>query len=583
MRYSKYLILLFLLIGLTVAPVDSLAQNVQHPVFRELDEALNRGEISRETALIEKIRLAYSSGELQQHLHAEEEHPPIKCTVPLHAEYLHLKDQLPANSVAEIKPYFERPESSQLEEYLSGSGNFVLYYETDGQNAVPAESTIEPGVPDYIYLAAEAADSSYRYQVEELGFVDFLRSEPYEIFFENMIFYGTTTSSGSTSYITIHNNFQNFPPNTHPDGDVTGALYATIAHEIKHAVQYATNRWDGSAGSFDWIEMDATMMEEIVYPDANDYYNYIRDDFDSDDPNSQSIFGTPGNPTPGAYWHMTWMLYYAEQYGMEFWVDVWEQFIEDSTKPFFDAIESSLAERNRLLYREHLNNMLWHLASGPIYSLYDFGFEDKQNYPNPNIGNNIGMAPGDTRGFSLRGKAAHFLSASPSNVALGQPQFTLESDAPGIGLGVIGYFRDGSSDVQLALQPESEIQTLQTTWKWEDLIDITIAVVNTNRTGMANYTLNITSALPETDRIAQNYPNPFNPSTKIEYAITETQDVKIEVFDTIGRKVATLVNDRLPAGFYNADFDGSGLASGVYIYRIMTDNTVSSKKMVLIK
>jgi len=316
---------------------------------------------------------------------------------------------------------------------------------------------------------------------------------------------------------------------------------------------------------------------------VDDYYNYIRDDFDSDDPNSQSIFGTPGNPTPGAYWHMTWMLYYAEQYGMEFWVDVWEQFIEDSTKPFFDAIESSLAERNRLLYREHLNNMLWHLASGPIYSLYDFGFEDRQNYPNPNIGNNIGMAPGDTRGFSLRGKAAHFLSASPSNVALGQPQFTLESDAPGIGLGVIGYFRDGSSDVQLALQSDSEIQTLQTTWTWEDLIDITIAVVNTNRTGMANYTLNITSALPETDRIAQNYPNPFNPSTKIEYAITETQDVKIEVFDTIGRKVATLVNDRLPAGFYNADFDGSGLASGVYIYRIMTDNTVSSKKMVLIK
>src|SRR6056297_953886 len=167
MRYSKYLILLFLLIGLTVAPVDSSAQNVQHPVFRELDEALNRGEISRETALIEKIRLAYSSGELQQHLHAEEEHPPIKCTVPLHAEYLHLKDQLPANSVAKIEPYFERPESSQLEEYLSDSGNFVLYYETDGQNAVPAESTIEPGVPDYIYLAAEAADSLYRYQVEE--------------------------------------------------------------------------------------------------------------------------------------------------------------------------------------------------------------------------------------------------------------------------------------------------------------------------------------------------------------------------------------------------------------------------------
>ncbi len=582
MPYYKYLILFFLLIGLSVVSADSFAQTAQHPVFRELNDAQNRGEISRETALTEKLRFAYRSVETQLFEHTDE-HPPIKCGVPLHAEYLQIKDQLSTSSIAEIESFFERQETSNLEEYISNSGNFILYYETDGQNAVPEESTIEPGVPDYIYLAAEAADSSYRYQVEELGFVDFLRSEPYEIYFENIIFYGTTTSSGSTSYITIHNNFQNFPPNTHPDGDVIGALYATIAHEIKHAIQYATNRWDGSAGSFDWIEMDATLMEEIVYPDVNDYYNYIRDSFDSDDPNSQSIFGTPGNPTPGAYWHMTWMLYFAEQYGMDLWVDVWEQFIEDRTKPFFEAIEVSLNERNRHLNREHLNNMMWHLASGPIYSLYDYGFEDRENYPNPNIINNIGIAPGDTRGFTLRAKAAHFLSASPSNVALGQPQFTLESDIPGVGLGVIGYFRDGSADVQLTLQPESDIQTVQTTWKWEDLIDISIAIVNTNRSGMANYTLDITSALPETDLIAQNYPNPFNPTTKIEYAVTETQDVKIEVFDSIGRKVATLVNNQMPAGFYSVDFDGSGLASGVYIYRIVTDNTVSSKKMVLIK
>ncbi|MDZ7755712.1 T9SS type A sorting domain-containing protein [Rhodohalobacter sp.] len=583
MRYSKYLILLFLLIGLNVVSVDSLAQTVQHPVFRELDEALNRGEISRETALIEKLRFTYRSGESHQQLHAEAEHAPIKCTVPLHAEFLHLKDQLPATTIAEIEPYFERPETSHLEEYLSASGNFVLYYETEGENAVPAESTIEPGIPDYIYLAAESADSSYRYQIEELGFVDFLRSEPYEIYFEDIIFYGTTTSSGSSSFITINNNFENFPENAHPDGDVIGALYATIAHEIKHAVQYATNGWDGSAGSFDWIEMDATLMEEIVYPDVDDYYNYIKEDFESDEPNSLSIFGAPGSATPGAYWHMTWMLYFAEQYGMEFWVDVWEQFIEDRTKSFFDAVDESLIDQGRTLERDHLNNMLWHIASGPIYSAFDFGFEDRENYPTPNFSNNLGIAPGQTNGFTLRSMAAHFIEASPSNVALGQPQFTLESDATGIGLGVIGYFRDGSTDVQLALQSDSEIQSLQTTWAWEDLTDITIAVVNTNRTGTANYLLNVSSVLPEEDLVAQNFPNPFNPSTKIEYAITETQPVKIEVFDVVGRKIQTLVDGDHSAGFYSVDFDGSGLASGMYIYRITTDQTVMDKKMLLIK
>ncbi|WP_069131133.1 T9SS type A sorting domain-containing protein [Rhodohalobacter halophilus] len=584
MSLSKYLTILILMIALLFSGKIAYAQTVQNPVFRELDEALSRGEISREKALIEKIRVSYNSRVSQ--LDSDNDvagHAVIKCTVPLHAEFLHLKDQLPASSVAEIEPYFERPESSHLEQYLSDSGNFMLFYETEGQNAVPSESTIEPGIPDYIYLAAQAADSSYRYQVEQLGFVDFLRGEPYEIYFEDIIFYGTTTSSGSSSYITINNNFSGFPENSHPDGDVIGALYVTIAHEIKHAIQYATNRWDGSAGSFDWIEMDATLMEEIVYPDVNDYYNYIKEDFDSTIPSSQSIFGSPGTPTPGAYSHITWMLYFAEQYGMEFWVDVWEQFIENRTKPFFNAVQQSLTQRDRNLEREHLNNLLWHIASGPIYSGYSFGFEDRENYPTPNFTNNLGLVPGQTNGFILRPMAAHFIEASPSNVALGQPLFTLESDREGIGLGVIGYFSDGSTDIQLALNSSSEIQSLQTSWDWSELTDLAIAVVNTNRSGNANYLLVVSSALPEEDLIAQNYPNPFNPSTKIEYAITETQPVKIEVFDAIGRKIQTLVDGDHSAGFYSVDFDGAGLASGLYIYRITTNQTVMDKKMLLIK
>ena len=80
----------------------------------------------------------------------------------------------------------------------------------------------------------------------------------------------------------------------------------------------------GSAGSINWIEMDATLMEEVVFDDVNDYYNYIKTGFDSAEPSSLSIFGRPQNPTPGSYYHITWMLYFTEVYGMDFWVDVWE-------------------------------------------------------------------------------------------------------------------------------------------------------------------------------------------------------------------------------------------------------------------
>jgi len=334
-------LLLLILLGLFIGVFSHIngqghqqLRTSEHPVFQQIDAAAERGQIDRETALLQKFRFAFNP-EATDSQYLVNESAPVKCMVPVKSEYLNLKDQLSMSAVMEIESYSEMPHMSQTESYLSDSGNFIFYYETAGSNAVPLQDSNNSGIPDYVEHAAFAADSSYRYQVEQAGFVDFRKSDPYEIFFQNFNFYGTTNTSGSTTFIRIHNNFEGFPPNTHPEGDVTGALYATIAHEVKHAIQYETNRWQGDAGSFDWIEMDATMMEEVVFPDVNDYYNYIKTGLESDSPDMRSIFGSPASATPGAYWHITWMLYFYEEYGIEFWVDVWEQFIEERTKAIF--------------------------------------------------------------------------------------------------------------------------------------------------------------------------------------------------------------------------------------------------------
>ncbi|MEX2410671.1 MAG: T9SS type A sorting domain-containing protein, partial [Candidatus Paceibacterota bacterium] len=99
----------------------------------------------------------------------------------------------------------------------------------------------------------------------------------------------------------------------------------------------------------------------------------------------------------------------------------------------------------------------------------------------------------------------------------------------------------------------------------------------------SGYTLEITSIEPEEDIISQNFPNPFNPTTRIEFALNNTKNVMIDVYDIVGRKVATLVDGQLNSGFHSITFDGSGLASGVYLYRIVTDEIVITKKMLLIK
>lgn len=91
------------------------------------------------------------------------------------------------------------------------------------------------------------------------------------------------------------------------------------------------------------------------------------------------------------------------------------------------------------------------------------------------------------------------------------------------------------------------------------------------------------SNIPLTTELAQNYPNPFNPQTSIRYGVPNKAMVQLTVFDILGRKVATLVNqERLP-GYYEADFDARRLASGLYIYRLHVGGNVLTRKMMLIK
>jgi len=89
--------------------------------------------------------------------------------------------------------------------------------------------------------------------------------------------------------------------------------------------------------------------------------------------------------------------------------------------------------------------------------------------------------------------------------------------------------------------------------------------------------------VPSNYALSQNYPNPFNPSTKISFSLPKAGNVKLVVYDILGREVTTLVNDYLNASNHTVDFNASTLASGVYVYRIEAGSFTAAKKMMLIK
>ena len=92
------------------------------------------------------------------------------------------------------------------------------------------------------------------------------------------------------------------------------------------------------------------------------------------------------------------------------------------------------------------------------------------------------------------------------------------------------------------------------------------------------------NVLPESPLLFDNYPNPFNPTSTIRFALNKAGNVKLLVFDVLGRKVSTLVNSSMQQGYHTVQFNGIGLSSGVYLYRLqVNDQVVSVKKMTLIK
>ncbi len=424
---------------------------------------------------------------------------PIRCLTPYIQLYEEVGDLLSPAAREAMAAMLEAPSVADLEPpYYSPSGRFRILYAAGGSDAVPLHDSSGTGIPDYVEWTAQYADFAFHVQVDSLGFVDptvnhgsgecFNRRGSWQdtvitIHFENRGVYGGFRSSAPFEFF-VHPNFEGFPPNSDPDGHVRGALKATIAHELKHVIQYAANCMRGDAGRGAWVEMDATMMENIVYPEVNDYYNYII--------LQASLFHRPEYSIPAysrvndSYSHVTWMLFYAERFGMDFWVEAWDQIGRYHYMPFISAMQIALQSRATDFETELIRNHLWHLASGSrsmgngTPDQQGYGFSERLNYPDAVTVQTFGELPegpwGETT-VPLRA-ARYYEYGDVAMEETGPVALVFFNNQTGAGTGLLVRKTGGTLQEYIIPSGNQKMQKMRLPVDWEEVEWLGAVIVN---------------------------------------------------------------------------------------------------------
>ncbi|HER00587.1 MAG TPA: hypothetical protein ENO22_14715 [candidate division Zixibacteria bacterium] len=279
-----------------------------------------------------------------------------------------------------LNNYLGRP--NMVFSALSPDGYFRIHYNIEGAHAVDS-SDVDPfnGIPDYVDCVAHYSDSSYRCMHGNLAYLyppsdgseggDSL----YDIYLMEMPYYGYTQPESPgpeawddwISYMVVHRNFIDFPPNDDPEGLEKGAAKVTCAHEYFHATQMAYNL----LSEVWYMEVSSCWMEEICYPQVNDNYNYL-----------WCFFDYPQLPlNDSSYYHdygaFVWNRFLDHNFDTTLIKSIWENLIYNDD--VYTAINTALLGYGSNLYDAFGEFAAWNWCT----SIYDDGnhYEQGWDYP----------------------------------------------------------------------------------------------------------------------------------------------------------------------------------------------------------
>ena len=504
----------------------------------------------------------------------------------------------------------KRSESNGLDKSYD-IGLIRLHYTTSGYHAVNNSDINENNIPDYIDSVAIVFKNVTNTLHNKMGYLlppsdghyssirDKGGSEHYDVYIRNLSsrYYGYVQPeefaqgngdneqstilkevNAFTSYMAIRNNYKNFPLNN------LNALKVTIAHEYYHAIQFGYDGWEKP-----WLlESSAVWMEEEIYDEINDCYQYMKEWFD---------FPHRSLDESGYHWYGSFIFFeYIEQHlgGNSIIREILNQ------SAIFDSREidgSHLAidkALNKLghSFQKALNGMSianFIMSSRP--NAGDFSYEEADSYPinGPSILKKVNFQMGNVdtiKSINLSRFGSEYIqisTATPLQIDLEN----LSGPFSDIQLNSIITKNDGS--YLILSTPSVNIDPI-------DIKSIHLSVVSQDSLGSNwNYSLIIrdgksgtNSNVPTDFKLTNPYPNPFNGLVKFSVYMLRESKVTIDVFDVAGRKVSRLHNNTLSSGNHNFTWYGKNisknkLSSGIYYIKVASDMNEEWKKVTFVK
>lgn len=565
--------------------------------LERIEGLYQRGEIGKLQYLTYKRDLLIDPYSLPPSILGED-FRPLKCGTGIVLEILESLDEIPEQLRADLLKLLTRPDKQK---YFDTPGDhFRIHYDTSGVHAVyhPYEDEDPPdGHPDYVNRCGEYFDRAWAFQVDTLGY----DAPPYD----------SAAGGGENLYdVYLHGyygaygvTFGESPSNQYPNrpGCYTSYIYCdptydgfgypdpllplqvTSAHEFFHAVQFAYNiSTDGW-----WMENGSTWMEDVMWDEVNDNYLYLPWFFQFP---HRSLLTENGAHEYGQF---VWAQFLYQRWGHDLIRTTWEYAINLQA---YYAIGSALLDFGSTFDEEFEEFTLWNYITGDR----DDGlhYEEGASYPKITIMRTHNSYPvvGQTSGPNPEGLASSYVVfESPaeekhllvrfdgSNEASweaniigtktgNQYSYTeLPLNADNYGYVFLQDFQDYESAVLIpaVLTPDTDGHSFGYSAELDSMIYPVEESFSQN--------------LPGDFVLGQNFPNPFNSRTVIDYRLPGRAAVKLEVFNLLGEKVATLVNGKQKPGYRTVAWEANNFPSGVYFYRLTVGDLEGTRAMLLVK